>query len=60
MPESILQGARTLTANIVMEMNYASEGLHRNSLIATGAVLFVFILVINLLFRLVKKKDVVE
>lgn len=46
MPESILKGIRTLTANIVLEMGYA-EGLHRNALIATGVVLFVFILIIN-------------
>lgn len=60
MPTSLLKGARTLTANIVMEMNYAAEGLHRDSLIATGAVLFIFILIINLLFRLVKRKDAVK
>ena len=48
-PGSILQGVRTLTANIVIEMGYAAE-LHREALIATGVVLFVFILLINLLF----------
>lgn len=48
-PNSILQGVRTLTANIVIEMGYAAE-LHREALIATGLVLFVFILLINLLF----------
>ena len=41
-------GVRTLTGNIVMEMGYAA-GLHREALIATGVVLFVFILIINLL-----------
>lgn len=51
----ILKGIRTLTANIVMEMGYAS-GLHRDMLIATGVVLFVFILGINLLFSLLKRK----
>ena len=55
MPESILEGARTMTANIVLEMGYAAE-LHREALIATGVVLFVFILIINLLFSLVKRK----
>ena len=49
MPKGILQGVRTLTANIVMEMGYAA-GLHREALIATGVVLFVFILLINLCF----------
>jgi phosphate transport system permease protein len=48
-PYQVLMGVRTLTANIVMEMGY-SEGLHREALIATGVVLFVFILLINFLF----------
>ena len=47
MPKGLLQGVRTMTANIVTEMGYAS-GLHREALIATGVVLFVFILIINL------------
>ena len=45
-PNSILQGVRTLTTNIVMEMGYAT-GLHREALIATAVVLFIFILIIN-------------
>ncbi|MDR2193280.1 MAG: phosphate ABC transporter permease subunit PstC [Treponema sp.] len=49
MPVSLLKGARTLTANIVIEMGYAAE-LHREALIATGVVLFVFILLINMSF----------
>lgn len=53
-PESILSGTRTLTTNIVMEMGYAAD-LHREALIATAVVLFVFILIINLLFSLVKR-----
>ncbi|MCI5698865.1 MAG: phosphate ABC transporter permease subunit PstC [Lachnospiraceae bacterium] len=47
MPQGILEGVRTMTANIVIEMGYAA-GLHREALIATGVVLFVFILIINL------------
>jgi phosphate transport system permease protein len=47
MPVSLFSGARTLTANIVMEMAYAAD-LHREALIATGVVLLVFILIINL------------
>lgn len=54
-PESILQGVRTLTTNIVMEMGYATD-LHREALIATGVVLFVFILIINLTFSVLKHK----
>lgn len=53
MPVSLLRGARTLTANIVLEMGYAAE-LHREALIATGVVLFVFILIINLSFSALK------
>lgn len=45
-PAAITKGVRTLTANIVMEMGYAAD-LHREALIATGVVLFVFILIIN-------------
>lgn len=53
--DSILKGIRTLTANIVIEMGYATD-LHREALIATGVVLFVFILLINLTFNLVKNR----
>ena len=57
MPAGLLRGIRSMTANIVIEMGYSS-GLHRDALIATGVVLFVFILLINVLFTaLVKKKD---
>ena len=55
-PGSLLAGVRTMTANIVLEMGYAA-GLHREALIATGVVLFVFILIINLLFSLIKKGE---
>lgn len=55
MPKGLLKGVRTLTANIVMEMGYAT-GLHREALIATGVVLFVFILIINLLFSCIARK----
>lgn len=55
-PDSIFKGVRTLTTNIVLEMGYATD-LHREALIATGVVLFVFILIINLLFSLVKRRS---
>ena len=55
MPIHLLRGARSMTANIVMEMGYAS-GLHRDALVATGIVLFVFIFVINVVFTLVTRK----
>ncbi|MEE0776424.1 MAG: phosphate ABC transporter permease subunit PstC [Bacillota bacterium] len=56
MPDGLLSGIRTLTANIVLEMGYAAE-LHREALIATGVVLFVFILIINFVFQLFKRKE---
>ncbi len=55
-PEKITDGVRTMTTNIVMEMGY-STGLHREALIATAVVLFVFILIINLAFSLLKRRS---
>ncbi len=55
LPDSVLDGVRTMTANIVLELGYATD-LHRGALIATAAVLFVFILVITLLVSLIRKK----
>ena len=55
-PSSVLMGLRTLTANIVLEMGYAAD-LHRGALIATAAILFVFILIINLTFSLIKRRS---
>lgn len=46
MPQGLFEGVRTMTTNIVMEMGYAAD-LHREALIATAVVLFVFILIIN-------------
>jgi phosphate transport system permease protein len=56
MPKGLFQGVRTLTANIVIEMGYATD-LHREALIATGVVLFVFILIINTLFSILKRRE---
>ena len=56
LPESLTSGVRTLTANIVQEMGYATD-LHREVLIACGVVLFVFILIINLCFSALKRRD---
>lgn len=55
LPDSLTDGVRTLTANIVLEMGYAT-GLHREALIATGCVLFIFILLINLTFSVLKNR----
>ncbi len=57
MPVSLLKGVRTLTANIVIEMSYAAD-LHYEALIATGVVLFVFILIINLSFSALKRRAI--
>ncbi|MHA3224506.1 phosphate ABC transporter permease subunit PstC [Globicatella sulfidifaciens] len=54
LPRRLTSGVRTLTTNIVLEMGYAS-GDHRDALIATAAVLFVFIIIINSIFMLIKK-----
>ena len=55
-PNSMFQGVRSLTTNIVLEMGYATD-LHREALIATGVVLFIFILIINMSFSLLKRKS---
>lgn len=55
LPAGLFKGVRTMTANIVLEMGYAT-GLHREALIATGVVLFIFILVINITFAAIKKR----
>lgn len=54
-PDGLLSGVRTMTANIVLEMGYAAD-LHREALISTGVVLFVFILIINLSFSILKRR----
>lgn len=54
-PSGLFKGVRTMTANIVLEMGYAT-GLHREALIATGVVLFIFILIINISFAVMKRK----
>lgn len=58
-PDSIFDGVRTMTANIVLEMGYAAD-LHRSALIATGVVLFVFILIINTLVNLARNSGKAE
>lgn len=57
MPQGLTQGVRTLTTNIVLEMAYAS-GTHRDALVATAVVLFVFILIINSIFLYLKNREV--
>ncbi len=55
-PGSLLSGVRTLTSNVVLEMGYAVD-LHRDALIATAVVLFVFVLIINIVFSVLKARS---
>ncbi|MDA3966943.1 phosphate ABC transporter permease subunit PstC [Helicobacter sp. WB40] len=54
LPHSVLDGVRTLTTNIVLEMGYATD-LHKEVLIVNAVTLFVFILLINAGFGLLSK-----
>ncbi len=55
LPTSLFDQVRPLTANIALEMSYAS-GVHQGMLFATGLVLFIFILTLNIIiYRLVNK-----
>ncbi len=59
MPGDLLKGVRTLTVNVLMEMGYAAD-LHRESLIATGVVLFVIVMAVNFLFSFINRRRVVQ
>ena len=50
-PKSLIDRARTLTSNIAIEMSYA-QGLHQEALFATGVVLFIFIMILNITLNL--------
>lgn len=54
-PRTILRGGRTLTANIALEMGYAT-GVHRGALLGTAVVLFAFCLAVNALFMILKAR----
>jgi phosphate transport system permease protein len=61
MPHELFRGIRTMTANIVMEMGYSQVGsLHQGALIATGVVLFIFVLIINTLFSMLNREKSVK
>lgn len=58
-PNSILAPVRTLTVNIIMEMGYVQPGsLHYSALFATGAILFVFIMLVNIGVQLITRRAV--
>lgn len=54
-PNSPLEPIRTLTANIAMEMSYAF-GLHQDALFATGVILFIFIMILNIILNTLTSK----
>lgn len=56
-PTSIADSVRPLTTNIALEMGYAT-GTHQNMLFATGVVLFIFIIIINLVLTKLTSKGV--
>lgn len=56
-PDSLFNSFRVLTANIVMEMGYAGE-VQQGALVATGVILLVFVLIVNLIFSAISKKTI--
>ena len=56
-PDSFFNSFRVLTANIVMEMGYAGE-VQQGALVATGVILLVFVLIVNVIFSAISKKAV--
>lgn len=59
LPRSIFDQVRLITNNIVLEQGYAS-GLHEEMLFATGIVLFIFIIIVNLALNIIRKGVVNE
>ncbi len=58
-PNSPLDSVRTLTANIALEMSYAT-GLHRQALFATGVILFIVIIILNSIASVAIRKRMVK
>ena len=56
MPTSIMDSVRPLTTNIALEMGYAF-GTHQEMLFATGVILFLFILLLNLVLSKLSSKE---
>ena len=54
-PHSLFDRVRTLTSNIAIEMSYA-QGLHQEALFATGVVLFMFIIILNIILNIFIRK----
>jgi len=58
-PQSAFDSVRTLTANIALEMSYAT-GLHRQALFATGVILFIVIIILNSIASVAIRKRLVK
>lgn len=58
-PQGLFDGFMTLTGNIVMDMSYAM-GIHRSALVATGFVLLIFILILNMILYKIKNKSIIK
>ena len=56
-PTSLFSSVRTLTTNVALEMSYAF-GLHEEALFATGVVLFVLIMILNVILYVSRGKAV--
>ena len=50
----LLSPARTLTTNIIGDIEYAREGSHLQALFATGTILFLVIMIVNYFAYLVR------
>lgn len=57
MPGALTDSVRTLTANIALEMGYA-RGLHQEILFATGVILFIFIMILNIILNVIIRRKV--
>lgn len=53
--KSLMQSVRPMTTNIALEMGYAS-GMQETMLFATGVILFMFILILNLVLAKISSK----
>ncbi len=58
MPEGLFSSVRTLTANIALGATEISDPDAESALIATGVILFVFTLLLNICFTLLKQDKI--
>ena len=55
MPQSLLKGVRTITANIALEIGYAADE-HRAALAASALLLFAAVLSVNILIGILERR----